>query len=103
MQEDWNAKVGLDAYQQWAGTVGRFCIGKTNDRGLRLLEFASSHKLTLPNTLHPHKLSRITTWHAPNGLVHNQIDYILTPRSSRASIKPRPERTQELMWAANTT
>lgn len=76
IQGDWNAKVGPDAYNQWAGTVGRFGAGETNDRGLRLLEFASRHKLTLANTLFPHK-SSLRTWHAPNGKTHNQIDYIL--------------------------
>ena len=42
---DWNAKVGPDAHQHWAGTVGRFGIGETNDRGWRLIEFAKSHRL----------------------------------------------------------
>ena len=27
VQADWNAKAGPDAYQHWAGTVGRFGIG----------------------------------------------------------------------------
>ncbi|KAL8583570.1 hypothetical protein ACOMHN_028341 [Nucella lapillus] len=48
---DWNAKVGEDAYEQWTGTVGCFGLGETNDRGFRLLEFASSHKLTLANNM----------------------------------------------------
>merc|ERR1712002_109576 len=67
VQGDWNAKVGPDAYQQWAGTVGRYGVGETNDRGLRLLEFAQHHRLTIANTLFPHKMSRRTTWHHPNG------------------------------------
>ena len=75
VQGDWNAKVGPDAYPHWAGTVGRFCIGETNDRGWRLLELEKSHQLTLANALQPHKLSRTATWHAQ---VHNQIDCILT-------------------------
>ena len=29
---DWIAKIGPDAYQHWAETVGRFGIGETNDR-----------------------------------------------------------------------
>ena len=58
---DWNAKVGEDAHEHWAGIVGRFGCGETNDRGLRLLEFAGSHNLTLANTLFPHKTSRRTT------------------------------------------
>ncbi|XP_071479660.1 craniofacial development protein 2-like [Diadema antillarum] len=70
VQGDWNAKVGPDAYENWAGTVGRFGIG--HDRGLRLLKYAKSHCLTLANTLHPHKWSRTVVWHSPNGQVHNQ-------------------------------
>ena len=67
VQGDFNAKVGPDAYDNWAGTVGQYGTGNTNDRGLRLLEFAGSQRLTIANTLYPHKLSRRTTWHAPNG------------------------------------
>ena len=73
VQGDWNAEVGPDAYQHWAGTVGRFVIGRTNDRGWRLREFAKNHRL-IHATLHPNRLSRTATWYAPNGQVHNQID-----------------------------
>lgn len=93
IQGDWNAKVGPDAHNQWAGTAGRFGIGDTNDRGLRLLEFASSHSLTLANTLFPHKTSRRTTWHSPNGKVHNQIDFILVPQKLKSSINKAKTRT----------
>ena len=57
-QGNWNATVDPDPYKHWAGTVGRFGIGETNDRGWRLREFAKSHRLTLANTFQPHKLSR---------------------------------------------
>ena len=30
---DWNAKIGEDAYKNWAGTVDKFGCGSTNDRG----------------------------------------------------------------------
>ena len=50
---DFNAKVGPDAHANWAGTAGKYGTGETNDRGLRLLEFANSHKLTIANTLYP--------------------------------------------------
>ncbi|GFS11485.1 craniofacial development protein 2 [Elysia marginata] len=93
LQGDWNAKVGPDAFLQWAGTAGRFGHGTTNERGLRLLEFAKSHSLTLVNTLHPHKRSRTITWHAPNGEVHNQIDYILAPQWYKSSINKAMTRT----------
>ena len=74
VQGDWNAKVGPDAYQHRAGTVGKFGIGETNDRGWRLLEFAKSHRLTLANSFHSHKLSTTANWHTPNARVHTQPD-----------------------------
>ena len=37
-------------------------------------------QLILDNTVHPQKLFRTATWHAPNGQVHNQMDFILTPQ-----------------------
>ena len=91
IQGDWNAKVVKDA--TWNGCVGRFGTGSINERGQRLLEFAERHKLVIANTLHPHKDSRNTTWHSPNGLVHNQIDYILTPKRFKSSIIRSSTRT----------
>ena len=93
IQGDWNAKIGTDAFDHWGGTAGQFGLGETNDRGLRLLDFARSHKLTVANTLFPHKISRRTTWHAPNGETHNQIDYILTPQRFKSSINKARTRT----------
>ncbi|XP_025098384.1 uncharacterized protein LOC112566419 [Pomacea canaliculata] len=83
---DWNAKVGPDAFEKWAGTVGQYGLGTTNDRGWRLLEFAGTHKMTLANTLFPHKPSRLATWTSPDGAVKNQIDYVLIPQSCRSGL-----------------
>lgn len=57
------------------GRKGRYILGETFDKRLRLLEFAQSHRLTAANSLHPHKESRTTTWHqgADNGNDHNFI------------------------------
>ena len=93
VQGDWNAKVGPDTYENWAGTVGRFGISENNDRGLRLLEFARSYCLALANTLHPHKLSQTATWHSNNGQVHNQIDFILALQHFKSSINKAKMRT----------
>ena len=41
VQGDWNAKVGRDAYGNWQDICGPFCNDNTNERGLRLLEFAN--------------------------------------------------------------
>ena len=93
VQGDWNAKVGPDAYLHWAGTIGRCGIGETNDRGRRLPEFAKSHRLTFANTVHPHRLSRTATRHAPNGQVHNQIDFTLTPKRFKSCINKANTRS----------
>ena len=86
MQGDWNAKIGEDAYENWIGTCGRYCNTKSNERGLRLLEFASYNDLMLANTFGPHKASRRATWHSPNGKYHNQIDYITVRKRFRSSV-----------------
>eukprot|EP00745_Piridium_sociabile_P029601 TRINITY_DN4881_c1_g1_i1.p1 TRINITY_DN4881_c1_g1~~TRINITY_DN4881_c1_g1_i1.p1 ORF type:complete len:855 (-),score=217.58 TRINITY_DN4881_c1_g1_i1:120-2594(-) len=83
---DWNAKVGEDATHNWPGICGRFCNTKTNDRGLRLLEFASDNNLFLANTYGPHKPSRRWTWHSPDEEHHNQIDYILVKKRFRSGV-----------------
>ena len=92
IQGDWNAIVG-DANKDWSNAVGKFALGKTNPRGIRLLEFATKHNFTLSNTLHPQKDSRKATWHSPNGRTHNQIDYILAPLRFKSSIHMSSTRT----------
>ena len=93
IQGDFNAKVGKDAYIEWPSCAGRFGIGYQNERGQRLLEFSEKHQLVIANTLYPHKDTRTTTWHSPDGKTHNQIDYILTPRRFKSSIKMSSTRT----------
>ena len=73
VQGDWNAKIGEDAQEDWEGTCGQYCNQATNDRGLRLLEFAKYNDLKILNTFGPHKPSRRWTWHSPGGEYHNQI------------------------------
>ena len=86
VQGDWNAKVGSDAKSDWHDVCGQYSNKDTNDRGLRLLEFASYNDLVLANTLGPHKMSRRWTWHHPNGQHHSQIDYILVKKRFKSSI-----------------
>ncbi|GFO20367.1 endonuclease-reverse transcriptase [Plakobranchus ocellatus] len=78
VQGDWNAKIGEDAQEDWEGTCGQHCNQATNDRGLKLLEFAIYTMIM--NTFGPHKPSRRWTWHSPGGEYHNQIDYIMIKR-----------------------
>ena len=74
VQGDWNAKIGEDASKNWKGKCGQYCNPETNERGLRLLEFASYNNLKVVNTFGPHIPSRHWTWHSPGGDYHNQID-----------------------------
>ena len=86
MRGDWHAKVGKDAHANWQGICGPFCNDNTNERGLRLLEFASFNNLVFANTFGHHKASRRWTWYSPNGHHHNQIDYILVRKIFRTGV-----------------
>ena len=72
---------------------GPFCNPETNDRGLKLLDFATYNNLVLTNTLGNHKPSRRWTWHSPDGTHHNQIDYILVKKRFRSGIQNARTRT----------
>ena len=54
----WNAKVGKDAFGNWQGICGPSCNDDTNERGLRLLEFATFDDFVLANIFGHHKASR---------------------------------------------
>ncbi|XP_071497554.1 uncharacterized protein [Diadema antillarum] len=92
IQGDWNAKVGIDEQRDWKEHYGTSCNENTNDRGRRLLEFATYNNLALANTLGHHKDSRCWTWHAPNG-THHQIDYTLVQNRFRSGINRAKTRT----------
>ena len=73
--------------RQAGGKVcGPYCNVETNERRLRLLEFATFNNLVLTNTLGPHKPSRRCTWHSPDGKHHNQIDCILMMKRFRSGV-----------------
>ena len=55
VQGDWNAEIGEEACKDWKGTCGHHCNTKSNDRGRRLLEFASYNDLVVANTFGPTK------------------------------------------------
>ena len=77
VQGNWNAKVDRGACGNRQGICEPSCNNNTNERGLRLLEFATFNDLILANTFGHHKTTRRWTWHSPNGQHHNQINYIL--------------------------
>ena len=79
-------KSGQGCYETWRGICRPFCNDNTNERGLRLLEFATFNDLVLVNTFGYHKASRRWTWHNPNGQHHNQIDYILVRKRFQSGV-----------------
>ena len=82
VQGDLNAKVGKDAQADWGEVCGPYCNVETNERGLRLLEFATFNNLGLTNTLGPHKPSQ----YSADGKHHNQIDYILVKERFQSGV-----------------
>ncbi|ELT97455.1 hypothetical protein CAPTEDRAFT_193412 [Capitella teleta] len=53
-------------------------LGERNERGERLVQFATSKNLKITNTYFEKKSSRKWTWRSPNGETKNQIDFIMT-------------------------
>ena len=49
--------------------------------------------MTMVNTLFPHRISGRTTSHSPDGVTHNQIDYILAPLRFKSIINRAKSRT----------
>ena len=66
VQGDWNTKVSKNACGNWQDICGPFCNDDTNERGLRLLEFATFNDLVLAKTFGHNKASRRWTCHRPN-------------------------------------
>ena len=81
IMRDFNAKTG--AHQQGDGiTTGHFGYGQRNERGTRLVQFAISKNLTIGNTLFKKGRNKKWTWERPSGMAGNEIDYILTNKTS---------------------
>ena len=96
VQEDRNAKVGQDSYENWQSICRPFDNDETIERGLRLLEFATSSDLVMANTFGRHKASKRWTWHSPNEHHHSQIDYWKRFRSGVSITRTRSFQEQTL-------
>ncbi|XP_044741456.1 craniofacial development protein 2-like [Chrysoperla carnea] len=75
---DFNAKVGKG---QEGTTVGKYGLGRRNERGDMFVNFCKEHKMVIMNTMFEHHERRLYTWRSPadsqNHIVRNEIDYIL--------------------------
>ena len=81
---DFNAKVGKSDHQD---IMGKFGMGKRNERGERLMNFCEKHNVCITNTFFQHPIRRLYTWKSPGDVKRNQIDYILIRKRFRNSIK----------------
>jgi hypothetical protein len=75
---DFNAKIGKTEGDKEA--TGSFGLGHRNDRGDRLIEFASSNKFKIINTFFKKRASRTWTRRSPDGMTKNETDFILTDK-----------------------
>ncbi|CAF2033538.1 unnamed protein product [Rotaria magnacalcarata] len=82
---DWNAKIGNDN-TNWKSVMGKYGYGDRNERGERLLEFATVHDLYVCNTKFQHKPNRKWTWASPDGIHKNMIDLILIQQRWKTSV-----------------
>ena len=81
----WNAKVGQDN-TDWTSVMGKYGYGGRNERGERLLEFATLHNLFICNTRFEQKPNRKWTWASPDGIHRNMIDLILIQHRWKTSV-----------------
>lgn len=74
---DFNAKIGFPRPEEHL-IAKQFGYGIRNNRGQKLMNFASEHKLTIINTCFKKKPSKRWTWKSPCGKYKNELDYILS-------------------------
>jgi hypothetical protein len=49
----------------------------SNDKGVRVVNFATSKNVIVKSTTFPHRDIHKRTWTSPDGVTHNQIDHVL--------------------------
>ena len=81
---DWNASVGEGGEENY---IGKYGLGKRNDRGQKLVEFCKQQKLLVTNTWFQQEKRRRYTWKAPGDGARYQLDYILVKQRYRNSVK----------------
>ena len=85
---DWNAVVGEGREEL---TVGKFGLGKRNQRGEEMVDFCKRNKLVVTNTWFQQEKRRRYTWKMPGesrgDAGRYQLDYILVRQRFRNSVK----------------
>ncbi|KAI5738261.1 hypothetical protein M8J77_004739 [Diaphorina citri] len=81
---DFNSIVGETQYKN---IVGKFGLGKRNERGEKLIEFCETFEFWISNTWFKNHKRRLYTWKSPGDRFRNQIDFILVNQRFKNSIK----------------
>ena len=76
---DFNCKIG-NLHANYPSSIGKHTLGNANDRGELLAKFCISNNLIVTNSMFQKKI--LYTWTSPDGKTKNQIDFILTRKSS---------------------
>ncbi len=81
---DFNARIG----RQLKGVVGSHGLASDNsDNSDRLVAFASSHDMTITNTMFPHRRIHQASWYPPNARAAPSMkDFILVKRRLNPSV-----------------
>ena len=100
---DFNAKIGENTCRQ---SCGKFGLGETNERGLRLLDWLEDNRMIAVNTCFRHSFKQKYTWSSPGDKYYNQIDFIaIRKRNWRECIDSRALPSadcgsdHQLVWA----
>lgn len=96
---DFNASVGEQTFS--SNTMGKFGLGKQNERGVRLLEFCEQMDMIITNTFFETPKRRRYTWKAPGDIRRFQIDFILVKKN--IEIKSSPVRATRVLTLIVTT
>ena len=83
---DFNSKLGNDN-TGYEDIVGKFGLGDRNGRGERMLEFCQRNQLSITNTYYYHRVQHRHTWKHTEGMHKNCIDYILTDKRWKSSVR----------------
>lgn len=73
---DFNSQIGARNRNEDI-VLGPYSMGKRNDNGQRLINFASENHLRIMNSYYHKKQNRKWTWLSPDGKTRNEIDFIL--------------------------
>ena len=103
VQGDRNAKIGEGASKNRKGTYDQYCKSETNERGFRLLEFATYNNLKVVNTFGPRKPSGRWTAQQENTTISSTTSWsnvasslVLTSQRPGAFREPTSKVTRNL-------